>query len=586
MSRERIRELEAELAAARKTIEVLVRRQERSEPQDLGAYAAFQSMARLEALVEERTRSLAASQVEIQRYSDGLEARVAQRTEELRASMQRFQELFDNAAEGILTLDPQGHIEQVNPESLRVTGLAKEDLIGRSAIELIHPDDQERLMEAVRPVLRGGESALRGFPARVCLGEGQELHLEINAAGLRDGEGNPDGAQISARDVSVRTALQDALTKSQKMETLGRLAAGVAHDFNNVLAAVLPAVERIQADVTEDHALHPYVQSLALSVRHATGLTSQLLTFTRHGTTDERSFDPVAAIDEALSLTAALFEGRPTVERELAPVPAVRMDPIRFEQVLLNLLVNAREAQGDQGSVQVGCDLATVETSTGFVLPCPAGRYVRMVVADEGPGMVPEVVARAFEPLFTTRSSANGTGLGLAVVLAAVEQADGGIRLTTAPGEGARFEIFLPPAQTVDEASSELRAEGAPACLLVVEDDDGLRRVVVDLLREQGDEVLAAADGETALRLLPTHGARLDAVLLDLQLGRVSGGEVFAAIREAYPALPVLLTSGFIDAEEREALLRAPLTAFLPKPYRVATLTRALRSLRSQSSPG
>jgi CheY-like chemotaxis protein len=262
------------------------------------------------------------------------------------------------------------------------------------------------------------------------------------------------------------------------------------------------------------------------------------------------------------------------------------MDPIRFEQVLLNLLVNAREAQGDQGSVQVGCDLATVETSTGFVLPCPAGRYVRMVVADEGPGMVPEVVARAFEPLFTTRSSANGTGLGLAVVLAAVEQADGGIRLTTAPGEGARFEIFLPPAQTVDEASSELRAEGAPACLLVVEDDDGLRRVVVDLLREQGDEVLAAADGETALRLLPTHGARLDAVLLDLQLGRVSGGEVFAAIREAYPALPVLLTSGFIDAEEREALLRAPLTAFLPKPYRVATLTRALRSLRSQSSPG
>ncbi len=584
MSRQRLRELEEELAAARKTIEVLVRRQERSEPRDLGAYAAFQSMARLEALVEERTRSLAVSQAEIQRYSDGLEARVAQRTEELRDSMRRFQELFDNAAEGILTLNRQGLIEQANPEALRVTGLALDELVGQPAIDFIHPEDRPRLTEALRPVLRGEGSALRGFPARVRLADGRVLHLEFNATGLRDREGSPNGAQISARDVSVRTALQETLAQSQKLETLGSLAAGIAHDFNNVLAAILPAVERIQRDVSRDDPLHPYVQSLQLSVRHATGLTSQLLTFTRHGTTDERAFDPVGAIDSALTLIATLFEGRPRVDRRLSAVPAVKMDPIRFEQVLVNLLVNAREAQGDQGVVRVECDVTDVESSSGFALPCVPGRYVRLVVADEGPGMTPAVAARAFEPLYTTRGTASGTGLGLAVVLAAVEQAGGGIRLTTGPGAGARFEIYLPPAGNGTTPPAEHRVEGGVGCLLVVEDDDGLRRVVVDLLGEQGHEVLAAPDGETALEILDDHGGQLDAVLLDLQLGKTSGSEVFAAIRRQRPALPVLLTSGFIDAEEREALLREPLTSFLPKPYRVAALTRALAALRDQSS--
>ncbi len=584
VSAERIAALQRDLAAARKTIDVLVRRLERTEPQTLSGHALFQTMAELERAVEERTRSLERSQEEIRRYSDHLEELVAERTAALSASIERYQSLFDNAAEAILTLDRRGVVDSVNPEAIRASGYSAEELIGMQAADFVVPDDREPMLETTRRIRRQG-GAVRSLPIRVLRRDGDELHVELNVSPIKDAEGAFVGYQVTGRDISERVALQEALLHAQKLETLGSLSAGIAHDFNNVLAAILPAAERIQQEIGDGHPLQLYVDSIARAGRHAAGLTAQLLAFTRHGPTNVRIVDPVEAVTKAVDLASALFSRTIQVEDHVDGEPTVRVDPTRFEQVVLNLLVNAREAAGEDGRVQVSVRTAELRGVEAIIPPLPPGRYVQLVVEDDGPGMDPEVAARVFEPFFTTRPAGKGTGLGLAVVYTVVEQSGGGVNLSTAPGEGARFEIYLPEAdEELAQSTGELPLPTLGGRILVVEDDEVLRGLVTDLLGEMEYEVTSTPDGVAALEAVRDRGGDFDVVLLDLRMPILSGAEVLEAIRERYPEMPVILCSGFIDAEEREAMMRKPRTAFLQKPYRLPALAAAIHKVRSERS--
>lgn len=578
----RIATLERDLAAARRTIEVLIERIERTEPQSHRGHALFQTMAELERAVEERTRSLERSQTEIQRYSDQLENLVAERTAALRASMERYQGLFDNAAEAILILSREGVVEAVNPEAIRASGFPANELIGMTARDFVDEEERERVLEAIRRASQSTGS-VRSLPLRIRRKDGEELFVELNISLMRDPDGHAIGYQVTGRDVSERVALQEALLSAQKLETLGSLAAGIAHDFNNVLAAIMPAAERIQQEIKPGHPLERYVESIARAGQHAAGLTAQLLAFTRHGPTNERVLDPGMAVAKGVDLASALFTRGVHVDNRLPPATTVRVDPTRFEQVVLNLLVNAREASGEGGRVTVSLDLVELTSVDAIIPPLPAGRYVRLVIEDDGPGMDPEVASRVFEPFFTTRVVGKGTGLGLAVVYTVVEQSGGGVNLSTAPGEGARFEIYLPAdEEEILLSTGDLVVPTLGGRILVVEDDEVLRGLVVDLLQEMEFETTAVPDGIAALDVMRTRGDEFDVVLLDLRMPYMSGGEVLDAIREQYSQMPVILSSGFIDGEEREAMMRKPRTAFLQKPYRLPALSAAINKVRSE----
>ncbi len=573
--RRRVDELERELAAARKTIDVLIRRVDQTSVKERSAHALFQTMAQLERAVEERTRSLERSQAEIRRYSGHLEELVAQRTAALRESMERYQSLFDNAAEAIFTLDREGRVTDVNPEALRVSGYRREDIVGVRAVEFVAEEDREQLLRATAR-LREEEGTIQSFPARVAAADGRVLHAEFNVALARDRHGEYVGYQISARDVSARVELQQALQQAQKMEILGSLAAGIAHDFNNVLAAILPAADRLVQDIPEDHPLHLYVTTIRRAGEHAAGLTAQLLAFTRHGPADVRVFDPGRAVHKVLDLVDALFARRVTVTRSVVSSPGVRMDRTQFEQILLNLLVNAREATGDGGHIAVSCGPVELDGTEGIGPTTLRGRHLRLTVQDDGPGIDPQIAGRVFEPFFTTKPAGKSTGLGLAVVATVVEQAGGGVRLTSEPGQGARFEIYLPltTGEDVDTTSEQplLRFDGR---ILVVEDDDVLRALVIELLQELGYDVVQAPDGLQALdRMRPQRP--FDAVLLDMRVPYLGGRDLLRAIRERQPGVPAVLTSGFVDAAERDELLTFPDTVFVQKPYRLPTLAAAI----------
>jgi signal transduction histidine kinase/CheY-like chemotaxis protein len=534
-----------------------------------------------EALAREAAARRAA-EAEVRRLNTDLAGRVAE-----------MEALFAVIPIGIgIALDPECRDIRSNRELARMLQLplgqnaSKTGPRGRElAFRVVRYDGQEIPGEelVMQRAVRTGEPVLNDS-YRIVHPDGMAVDVLGSAAPLFDGEGRIRGAVGAFMDVTARRRTEEQLQQARRMQAVGQLAGGVAHDINNAMTTVLGFAEFAARQLGEDHPAAADLAEIRHGAHRAAEVARQLLTFSRRQITEPRPWRLETIVTELQPTLARVAGAAVTLTVRCAPEPvAVRIDRSQLEQVLINLAANAADAMPDGGALVVETDAVEVPDRPADGGDVPPGRYAVVTVRDTGHGMDPETRRRAFEPFFTTRALGEGTGLGLAMVYGIVNQSGGNVRLDSAPGLGTTATVLLPliDAETLDEEPGPEVPTRSPAGrrVLVVEDDPSVRRLAVGALEHQGFLVESAGDGREALALLEASALPPDLVVTDLVLPHVSGRAVRQAVAERYPGVPVLYVSGYPgDAIESRGWLEDGVS-FLQKPFTPRELVRRSREL-------
>ncbi len=468
-------------------------------------------------------------------------------------------------------------IVELNERALELVGVRREHLIGRSFRETVKTPGRDAFIAKCARVMETGRPFEEEF---------QPESPDVRAAWVRH-QVIPvgDGVAVTARDVTERHRLEEELRHSQRMEAVGRLAGGIAHDFNNLLTAINGYGELLLSRVPEDDALRIDVHEICSAGERAAALTQQLLAFSRRQLLKPERLDLSAVVADMDKMLRRLIGEHIGVETRLAPDPClVHADRGQLQQVVMNLVVNARDAMESGGTLtletaNLGGDGPDVRREPG----APPGRYAMLLVRDTGCGMDEETLAHVFEPFFTTKPSGKGTGLGLSMVYGIVQQSGGQVAARSKPGQGSTFRIFLPlaPAEAAVAAAPapEAAAAGGRETVLLVEDEALVARLAERVLSEAGYTVLRASDGVEAEQVFQQHSGTIDLLVSDVVMPHLGGPELAERLRTARTDLPVLFLSGYNDsAVLGRGLLRRD-TSFLGKPFNPAALAAEVRRL-------
>jgi two-component system cell cycle sensor histidine kinase/response regulator CckA len=448
------------------------------------------------------------------------------------------------------------------------------------------------LYPAFRAALRAGRSEGEarldgGAPRRVAIARMGEARFLLRLAAT-----TPAPVQIPAPADPPDAPGEEASRREfqrRKMEAIGQLAGGVAHDFNNVLSSIGLRVEDLLARHPLGDPAYASLSEIHEGVNRAAALVFQLLTFSRQAPIKREVLDLGEALINLEVWLRRLLRETVTLHTDYAAdAPLIHVDRGQLEMAVMNLVVNARDALKERGGGVIRLSAARVGQARAVALGCPvapAGDLALIEVSDNGPGIPPEMIDRIFEPFFTTKALGEGTGLGLATVLGAVEQSGGWITAHSPPGEGARFRIFLP----VHAPRLQLPPPPAPARppprdlsghgrILFVEDEDAVRDIAARLLRAQGYEVMEARDGEEALALIQAHPGRIDLMISDVSMPGMDGPALLAAARPHLAGAPVLFISGYAESEFAALLEGETNVTFLPKPLQLPRLAEAVKA--------
>jgi two-component system cell cycle sensor histidine kinase/response regulator CckA len=495
-------------------------------------------------------------------------AQLSRRLEEERDYSTR---LIESANALVVGVDTEGRILVFNAEASRVTGYASEDVIGRNAFEVLLPPElvDEALEQYTRHLLTDDLPETVETPIVTKLGE-QRLISWRNRAFLVEGKAR--GSISFGTDVTERRRLEEELRQSQKMEAVGRLAGGVAHDFNNLLTAISGYGELALEKLEAGSSVREHVFEMKRAGERAAGLTRQLLAFSRRQVLQPEVVDVNDVVSELERMLGRLLGAQVEFVTDLDPrLGSTRADPGQLEQVVMNLALNARDAMPGGGRL-------TIATRND-----PSGEFVLLEVSDTGDGMEAETLEQAFEPFFTTKPPGEGTGLGLSTVYGIVKQTGGDITAESQPGRGTRMRVLLPRVQVSIEASDEGHAEPtlpAGSTVLLVEDEDAVRRLVAAMLTDAGYRVLVAENASAAIVLADAE-ERIDILLTDVVMPGLSGPDLASLLTELRPDLRVLFVSGYTaDGVARNGRM-SPDTAFLQKPFTRTQLMGALGRLHS-----
>jgi PAS domain S-box-containing protein len=504
--------------------------------------------------------------------------------DQLRASRERFRLLVEGVKDyAIFMLDPDGNVLTWNSGAEHITGYSAEETIGKNHA-FYYPDED---VAAGKPQRELQHAALHGRLDdegwRVRKG-GVPFWSNGVLTALRDDAGNVRGFAKVTRDLSERRSLEAQLHQSQKMDAFGQLAGGIAHDFNNLLTVIGGYSELVLLDLGETDPLRPSLLEIQQAGARASSLTRRLLAFTRQQVMEPKVVDFNAVVTQTETMLRRLIGEDVHIVAALAPALApVRVDPGQIEQVLVNLVLNARDAMPTGGTITIATQSAEREENADL----PAGRYSVLSVTDTGSGMSPEVQARIFEPFFTTKEVGKGTGLGMAVVDGIMKQSKGRVEVRSRVGHGSTFTVFLPAVQedvTPFQTGSSASPQHGTETILVVEDEDALREMTARALQRSGYTVLTASGGHEAMRVVAERPEGIDLLVTDVVMQGSSGLKVAEALRTRLPSLKVLYVSGYMDdAVLRHGVLQDEV-AFLPKPFTVTSLTRKVRSVLDSSA--
>jgi len=503
--------------------------------------------------------------------------------DELRESAALYRTIIESANDLVLILERDGRVRYASPAVTAMLGLQPADVVGRNPIERIHPDDQEPVLEVYRQLLCE-PAVVQRAQYRSQHADGSWRVLMTSARNLLD-DPTVRGIVATSRDVTAWEELQARLHQSQRIEAVGRLAGGVAHDFNNLLTVIRGNAQLMLSSGGMPSEQQEELEEISQAAERAATLTRQLLAFSRQQVLQPRVLDLNEVVRAVRKLLDRLVGEAVVLEvREGEELGAVTADPAQVEQVLLNLVVNARDAMPAGGHLVIEtANLTADESFARAHPPMPAGEYVQLTVKDTGVGMDALTLSRAFEPFFTTKSMGQGTGMGLSTVYGVVKQSGGFIWVDSAPGEGATFTIYLPRTATSPRAIA-LRAGAKEArhgseTILVVEDEHLVRAMTRRTLERAGYRVYEAANGEEALTIARELGDRLDLVITDIVMPVMGGRELAAALARERPSLTILFMSGY--THEREAHLNAGggISHFLHKPFTLEELRGRVRLL-------
>ena len=506
----------------------------------------------------------------------------------LRESEARYRFLAEHATDVIWTADLDLRITYVTPSIEQTAGYAPEEVIGRLADEVLAPESlraaRARLADWLALPAHDPTTGDRTFEMEVCRKDGGSVVVETRTRLLRDADGKPSGLLGVCRDITERRQLEEQVRQAQKMESLGLLAGGITHDFNNLLTAVIANCGLAVEALPQGSPSRQRLRDAEAAASRAAELAGQMLDYSGRGGVAAESLDLSGVVRETAHLLQASLSKKAALHCDLPTgLPAMRGNVAQVRQVIMNFVINASEAVGDRNGTITGvrdADRATLADS--YVDDhLPAGRYLFLEVADTGCGMSAETLAKVFDPFFTTKRA--GRGLGLAAVLGIVRGHRGALRVSSRPGEGTVFRVLFPALHAPSpSAPAHQQPPAAPAwkgsgTVLVVDDEAPVRAVAGTILRAKGFQVLDAADGREGIATFHAHRAEIANVLLDLTMPGLGGEEVLRQIRQVAPSLPVILTSGYTDPESLSGIDTDPHTRFLSKPYRVADLVGLLR---------
>ena len=518
---------------------------------------------------------------------------------ELRASEQRFLTTLSSIGDAVIATDIDGRVTFVNAVAEQLTGWSREEADGRpvSAIFQVTPEcgDGPR-PHPIEAALAGRSAVAPVEPVVLITRAGVPRLIEHSAAPIADGD-EVRGVVLVFRDITRRRMQEDAarqaelrLREAQKLEAVGRLAGGVAHDVNNMMTVVTGYADLLLSELAADDPNRSLVEELKQAGDRTAGITRQLLSFSRHRIPRPQVAcvgDLLASIDGLLGqvVTPSITLRRLTHVRHAR----IRVDGGQFEQIMLNLVLNARDAMPRGGTL-------TIETTVNALdagwhddddVQLPPGEYVLVTVTDTGAGVAPEISERIFEPFFSTKADGHGIGLGLSVVREMVRSSGGQVRLYSEPGHGSSFTLYFPRVSDVDEQPArpigeddddDLRAEGEPVVLLA-EDEESVRALTRTLLEQHGYVVLAARDGEEALELASAYDGHIDVLVTDVVMPRLGGRDLAQRIGALRPDIRALFMSGYTaDTVLRRGIMHDGL-AFLQKPFKGRHFLAAVRDV-------
>ena len=517
-------------------------------------------------------------------YRDATERRVAEDARaasesELQVTSERLRVWMSDAPLAVFVLDENAKVLLWNLAAERMFQWTSEEVVGRPLPFV--PDEERAGFEANLETMRAGGS-LAAKPERRRRKDGVVLDVQISSSPMRNKSGDVVGAIVMSMDVTSQRKLETQLRMAQKMEAVGLLAGGVAHDFNNLLTAIKGFTSLLQMSLRDDEQSGEFLGEINKAADRAAALTAQLLAFSRRQLLRPEPLDLNARIRDLERMLQMLLRENGSLTLALSTdLKEVLADPGQIEQVILNLVVNARDAirgvPGGTVSIRTSNAELDGELAPWGEIDVP-GPYVRLDVSDNGMGMDRATQARIFDPFFTTKEAGQGTGLGLATVFGIVKQSGGYVWVDSEPGAGSTFSVYLPHAQGAARSSGPNRtmAGGGNEQVLLVEDEHAVRRVVRRALEVHGYTVHEAADGPTALLL--ADSLDFDMVLTDVMMPGMLGPAMVHELRRDKPDLPALFMSGHTEEIVRDGLID-PSTPFLPKPFTPAELVRKVREV-------
>lgn len=500
--------------------------------------------------------------------------------EALRESEEKYRMLVENANDAIF-IAQDGVVKFPNQKTLELTGYTADELSRMPFVGFIHPDDREKIVDRHRRRLMG-EKAAGTYDFKLVRKSGLEKIVQLNAV-LIKWEDRPATLNF-LRDITQQTKLEAQLKQAQKMEAVGTLTGGIAHDFNNILGIIVGNTELALGDVPEWNSAHFNLQEIKTAGLKAADIVKQLLSFSRKTEQELKPIGIETVVKDALKLLRSTIPTTIEIRQNMSITDEIILaDPIQINQIVMNLCINAsQEMEHTGGRLDISVDTVILnKDNLGLFPDLTRGKYVKLAISDTGPGIVPEIIDRIFDPYFTTKKIGKGSGMGLAVVHGIVKNHDGAITVDSRPGQGTTFNIFFPATTRKPEIETQKTDDIPPGteAILFVDDEKSIVDMTRQMLERLGYKVQAETDPVEALVLFQSNPHRFDLIITDMTMPQMTGVQLSKKLKEIRPDIPIVICTGHSSLIDEEKTSKMDIAAYIMKPIKMSRIAKTIREV-------